>query len=189
MSRIVGGVLVLVLGLSGAAGGDERQDNAGTPAEQYKSLAKEFHEAGHAFYLEATTDEDRVEPLARIINLSPRCLALAENNPKDPVALDALVQVVSQELWLDKEKLNCRSFVIQDAINAQWNQPGTPMYYVIDHEGVIRHKWFGSPGEKAIDAALDKLIEQAEGARCTAGADEPIASVYTGSPQPHECRP
>ena len=38
MSRIVGGVLVLVLGLSGAAGGDERQDKGGTPAEQYKSL-------------------------------------------------------------------------------------------------------------------------------------------------------
>ena len=72
--------------------------------------------------------------------------------------------------------------------DAQWNQPGTPMYYVIDHEGVMRHKWFGSPGEKAIDAALDKLMEEAEGARRTAGADEPIDSVYTGSPQPHECR-
>ena len=64
---------------------------------------------------------------------------------------------------MDKEKLNWRSFVIQDAINAQWNQPGTPMYYVIDHDGVIRHKWFGSPCEKAIDAALDKLIEEAQG--------------------------
>src|SRR5260370_41263401 len=33
--------------------------------------------------------------------------------------------------------------------------------YVIDHKGVIRHKWVGSPGEKAIDAALDKLIRLA----------------------------
>ena len=63
MSRIVGAVLVLVLGLSVAAGGDESQDKPATPAEQYKSLAKEFHEAGHAFYLKATSDEDRVEPL------------------------------------------------------------------------------------------------------------------------------
>ena len=63
---------------------------------------------------------------------------------------------------MDKEQLNWRSFVIQDTINAQWNQPGTPMYYVIDDKGVIRHKWFGSPGEKAIDTALEKLIQEAE---------------------------
>jgi hypothetical protein len=28
---------------------------------------------------------------------------------------------------------------------------------------VIRYKWVGSPGEKAIDATLDKLIAEAEG--------------------------
>jgi hypothetical protein len=28
---------------------------------------------------------------------------------------------------------------------------------------VIRHKWIGSPGEKAIDTALEKLINEAEG--------------------------
>ena len=39
---------------------------------------------------------------------------------------------------------------------------GTPTLYVIDHKGVIRHKWVGGPGEKAIDAALDKLIKEAE---------------------------
>ena len=64
---------------------------------------------------------------------------------------------------MDKEELNWRSFVIQDAIDAQWNHPGTPMYYIIDHEGVIRYKWFGSPGEKAIDTSLEKLIKEVEG--------------------------
>ena len=68
---------------------------------------------------------------------------------------------------IDKEELNWRSFLIQDAIDAQWNHPGTPMYYIIDRAGVIRHKWFGSPGGKAIDAALDKLIEEAEGKSVT----------------------
>jgi hypothetical protein len=64
---------------------------------------------------------------------------------------------------MDKEKLNWRSFADSGAINASWNAPGTPTYYVIDHNGVIRYKWvFGSPGEKAIDAALDKLIEEVE---------------------------
>ena len=61
-----------------------------------------------------------------------------------------------------KEKLNWRSLVGQGAINAAWNSPGTPMYYAIDHKGVIRYKWVGNPGEKAIDTALEKLIKEAE---------------------------
>ena len=62
---------------------------------------------------------------------------------------------------MDKEKMNWRSFAQQDAINAQWN-PSTPGYYVLDPKGVIRHKWVGAPGEKAIDMALEKLINEAE---------------------------
>ena len=61
---------------------------------------------------------------------------------------------------MDKEKMNWRSFVHQDAINAKWN-PGTPCYYVLDPKGVIRYKWVGAPGEKAIDTALEKLIHEA----------------------------
>ena len=62
---------------------------------------------------------------------------------------------------MDTEKLNWRSFAYQEAINAKWN-PSTPTYYVIDHKGVIRHKWVGSPGEKGIEAALEKLIKEVE---------------------------
>ena len=62
---------------------------------------------------------------------------------------------------MDKEKMNWRSFVHQDAINAKWN-PSTPGYYVLDPKGVIRHKWVGAPGEKAIDTAVEKLINEAE---------------------------
>jgi hypothetical protein len=72
---------------------------------------------------------------------------------------------------MDKEKLTWRSFADDGSIVGTWNLPGTPMFYVIDHKGVIRHKWVGSPSdyklagfpdEKAIDAALDKLIKAAE---------------------------
>jgi hypothetical protein len=66
---------------------------------------------------------------------------------------------------MDKEKLNWRSFATGDTIHARWNNPGTPLYYVIDHKGVIRHKWFGSPGEKAIDRALKKLVGEAKANR------------------------
>jgi hypothetical protein len=60
-----------------------------------------------------------------------------------------------------KEQMNWRSFKQQDAINARWNS-STPSYYVLDPKGVIRYKWLGAPGEKAIDAALEKLVDEAE---------------------------
>jgi hypothetical protein len=33
---------------------------------------------------------------------------------------------------------------------------------VIDHKGVIRHKWLGSPGNEVLDKAIEKLVETAE---------------------------
>jgi hypothetical protein len=73
-----------------------------------------------------------------------------------------------------KEKLTWRSFADDGSIVGTWNLPGTPTFYIIDHQGVIRHKWVGSPSDyklgglpdaKAIDAALEKLIEVAESDR------------------------
>jgi hypothetical protein len=61
-----------------------------------------------------------------------------------------------------KEQLNWRSTADQGAIAAKWNSPGTPVYYVIDTTGGIRYKWVGNPGEKALDASLEKLIQEAE---------------------------
>ena len=68
-----------------------------------------------------------------------------------------------------KENLSWRSFVDQGAIAAKWKPAGTPTFYVIDHQGVIRYKWAGAPGEKVMAAALEKVIEQAEGAGKTHG--------------------
>src|SRR5262245_6471395 len=102
MSRMAGEILILLLGVSVAAAGDERRDKGATPAKQYEALAKDFQEAARELYLKAMTDEARIESTARIEKLSPRLLELAEKNPRDPVALDALVQVVRQELWLQE---------------------------------------------------------------------------------------
>ena len=63
---------------------------------------------------------------------------------------------------MDKEKLNWRSFADPGAISPKWSARGTPTYYVIDHQGVIRYKWVGYPGAKARDAALEKLVQAAE---------------------------
>lgn len=68
---------------------------------------------------------------------------------------------------MDKEKLPWRSFV--DLGNAgtgkiatKWNHSATPTFYVIDHKGVIRYKWRAAPGTKVMDAALEKVIGEAE---------------------------
>ncbi len=72
---------------------------------------------------------------------------------------------------MDKEKLTWRSFAdVGDTededgprpIASKWNLQGTPTLYVLDHKGVIRYRWIGSPGEKAIDRALEDLIKEAE---------------------------
>ena len=62
---------------------------------------------------------------------------------------------------MEKEKLNWRSFADHRVINPRWASRGTPTYYIIDHKGVIRSKWLGYPGAKAIDDALEKLIKEA----------------------------
>lgn len=68
---------------------------------------------------------------------------------------------------VEKEKLTWRSFVDEGnagagPIAAQWNHTATPSFYIIDHQGIIRHKWTGPPGQKLLDAALEKLIKAAE---------------------------
>jgi hypothetical protein len=72
---------------------------------------------------------------------------------------------------MDKEKLTWRSFADDGSSVGTWNLPGTPTFYVLDHQGEIRHKWVGSPSDyklgglpdaKAIDSALEKLIKVAE---------------------------
>lgn len=64
---------------------------------------------------------------------------------------------------MDKEKLNWRSLGSRD-VTVKWNA-STPGYYVLDREGVIRHKWMGNtgPGEKAIDTAVETLLHEADG--------------------------
>jgi hypothetical protein len=66
-----------------------------------------------------------------------------------------------------KENLTWRSFADpghagQGPIAARWNLTNTPTLYVLDPRGVIQYKWVGGPSATLIDAALDKLIQEAE---------------------------
>ena len=95
-------------------------------------------------------------------------------NSSDPKKLKAI---------MEKEKLNWRSLGGRD-ITVKWNA-STPGYYVLDHNGVIRHKWVGNagPGEKAIDTALEKLIHEAEGKTRN---ENPKGSIDAPQPLPKE---
>ena len=66
----------------------------------------------------------------------------------------------------EQEKITWRSFKNdrreQGSITDEWNHEIWPTLYVIDHKGVIRERWLGSPGEKVIDKAIDKYVKAVE---------------------------
>jgi hypothetical protein len=69
---------------------------------------------------------------------------------------------------VEKEQITWRSFVDPGQAGAgpiatKWHLSAMPTFYVLDHQGVIRYKWAGPPGEKVLEAALEKLIKAAEG--------------------------
>ncbi len=68
---------------------------------------------------------------------------------------------------LKDENISWRSFTngpkgTGGPISSDWMVRGWPTLYVIDHKGVIRHKYLGSPGDKVLDTAIEKLVEEAE---------------------------
>src|SRR5262245_37735732 len=100
MKGILPGILALVL-LGTARADDKGQDKPATPADQYKALVKEFYELTHVFSFTARTEEERKQAVARMNELRLASLALAEKNPRDEVALDAMTQAITLELWLE----------------------------------------------------------------------------------------
>jgi len=41
---------------------------------------------------------------------------------------------------------------------SRWAVRGFPQFYLLDERGVIRGKWFGAPGEGALERAIDELL-------------------------------
>jgi hypothetical protein len=68
-------------------------DPSTPPAEQLKSLLKECT-AGRPGFREAVTDAERNAAIYRGDRFALRFLELAEQNPKDPIAIDALVECI-----------------------------------------------------------------------------------------------
>lgn len=64
---------------------------------------------------------------------------------------------------VEKENLTWRSFADTDGeIAARWNLTATPTLYVLDANGLIRHKWVGGVSAKTMDDAIEKLVREVE---------------------------
>jgi hypothetical protein len=68
------------------------------------------------------------------------------------------------------EKITWRSFWNgsqgpSGPIAATWDVSGWPTLYLLDHEGRIRRKYLGSPGDAVLDREIDQLVAEAKAAR------------------------
>jgi hypothetical protein len=96
MSRIVGKLLLLGLGLSLVAAEAPGQERRASPAEQYQALLKELEEAASSGRV--LSDEERLQFIGttykRRNEIALRFVELAERYPKDPIVVDALIRAV-----------------------------------------------------------------------------------------------
>ena len=67
-----------------------------------------------------------------------------------------------------KEEITWRSWwdggSTEGPIATRWDVEGWPTLYVIDHAGVIRQHYLGSPGGEVLDEVLEGLVKKAEAA-------------------------
>ena len=69
---------------------------------------------------------------------------------------------------LKKEQMTWRSWWdggdTSGPIATKWNVSGWPTLYLVDHKGVIRNKWVGSPGDQVMDQTVEALVKEAQNA-------------------------
>ena len=80
------------------------------------------------------------------------------NSDKDK----AYFQAEAADMGVTWRSFWCGEKGTSGVIPSKWNVRGWPTLYVIDHNGVIRHKWVGSPGNEKLDEAIAALVEAAE---------------------------
>jgi len=117
MTRTLTGTLVL-LALVPALRALDEPKKPPTPAEQVRALEREFREQQAAFqkaYREAKTQEEKqkvAEKYPHPAKFAPRFLEVAEKNPKDPAAVDALVWVVQNAFDNPKDSPHAKALQI-----------------------------------------------------------------------------
>ena len=91
-----------------------------------------------------------------------------ENKPFALIGVNSDRDLKDLKPVLEEEKITWRSFWngpegTGGPISKEWNVQGWPTLYIIDHKGVIKHKYLGSPRDpEDLDRAIEKLVEVAE---------------------------
>jgi hypothetical protein len=91
VNAVVKTIVLMSLGLSTAA--VLAEDDAGTPAEQYRALLKAYGPASGAMR-KAESDQQRKAAVERLAAFAPEFVKLVEDNPEDPIALNVLRQAI-----------------------------------------------------------------------------------------------
>jgi hypothetical protein len=81
-------------------------------------------------------------------------LGVNSDGDKDKLRTRMKEEQITWRSWWDGGDTN-------GPIANQFNVHGWPTLYVLDHRGIIRHKWVGFPGEERFDSAVTKLIDGA----------------------------
>jgi hypothetical protein len=173
MSRIVGTLLILLLALPPAWAEDKPKDPPQTPKEQYAALVKEYSEAQQAFFKvlqEAKTPEERAKVMAekqpKPETYAPKFLELAEKNPKDPVAFDALTWVMSNSARgttaKDDARAKAADILLRDHIASEKLGPiGQSMSSGYDKQGDdFLHKVLEKSPHKDVQAEASLALAQ-----------------------------
>ncbi len=98
----------------------------------------------------------------------PHERSLVNRLKDEPFALIGVNSDVDLEAMRPKfkeEKITWRSFWCgeegtQGPIPSAWGVQGWPTLFLIDAEGRIRQKWEGSPGDAALDSAIDRVLAE-----------------------------
>jgi hypothetical protein len=104
----------------------------------------------------------------------PHERSLVKKMEDKPFALVGVNSDASREALQEvmaKERMTWRSFFdgpgTSGPIASAWKVRGWPTLYLIDAGGVVRHKWVGTPDYKELDAAIEKYVREAEGAKAS----------------------
>jgi len=84
----------------GVAAEEKSQDTPATPAQQFREYLKAYNVAGGAFR-RAETDQQRKTAVEQLDEFPQKFLDLADGNPADPVALQALRQAIQAVISVD----------------------------------------------------------------------------------------
>jgi hypothetical protein len=81
-------------------------------------------------------------------------LGVNSDHDKDKLKKRMKEEQITWRSWWDGGDTN-------GPIANQFNIRGWPTLYIVDHQGIIRHKYVGFPGEEIFDKAIDDLLAAA----------------------------